>query len=166
MGRLNKTELHEAVDELTFEVARLYFRMRIAATQHLGHGQHSSGRRSILRSLGNDGPQTVPEMARVRSVSRQHIQSLVDGLLSDGLVRRIDNPRHQRSKLVTLTARGEGFFKEMERREAVLFSFLGRGIPLDDLRTTTEVVCHLREKLESGQWTRYVEDEGNPGESR
>ena len=86
---MKKTLTQETLDTFTREVALLFFRMRQAATEYLGQGQHSSGRRSILKSLGELGPQTVPEMARARSVSRQHIQRIVDELKSDGLVRSI-----------------------------------------------------------------------------
>ena len=143
---------HRAVDELTFEIARLFFRMRYAARQYLGGGRHSTGRRSVLRSLGREGPQTVPAMARVRTVSRQHVQTLVDELMRDGLVTRIENPRHRRSKLVALTDSGKAFLRQMEAREADLFDFLGEDIELDDLETATRVVRQLREALESDDW--------------
>ncbi len=66
-ARRSANETYRAVDRFTFEVALLFFRMRTAATQYLGQGRHSTGRRSILKNLA-EGPQTVPAMARRRSV--------------------------------------------------------------------------------------------------
>jgi DNA-binding MarR family transcriptional regulator len=150
---------HEALDELTFEVALLFFRMRVAATQYLGQGRHSSGRRSILKSLGARGPQTVPAMAKPRAVSRQHVQKLVDELKRDALVAAIPNPTHKRSKLIALTGRGAGFLEKMEKREAELFRFLGRDLRLGDIRSATELVRELRRRFESEEWLRLT---GNP----
>jgi DNA-binding MarR family transcriptional regulator len=154
-----KSAAHRVVDEFTFEVALLFFRMRRAATQYLGQGRHATGRRSVLKSLGEQGPQTVPEMARVRSTSRQHVQKLVDVLGADGLVEKTPNPAHKRSMLIALTRRGEEFLATMDAREARLMEYLGRGIPLRELQTATDVVRELRERFESPEWERLAQDE-------
>lgn len=150
------TPTQEAIDTFTFEVALLYFRMRHAATQYLGQGRHSSGRRSLLKSLGSLGPQTVPQMARARSVSRQHIQTLVDELRAEGLVHRIPNPAHRRSKRIELTDAGRALLAAMNEREAELMRFIGRGLSLAKVRSATEVVRHVRARLESAGWRRLV----------
>ncbi|MFQ5955621.1 MAG: hypothetical protein ACE5JZ_11210, partial [Kiloniellales bacterium] len=46
----------------------------------------SGGMRAVLESVISGGPQTVPQMARARPVTRQHIQGLVDRLLAACLV--------------------------------------------------------------------------------
>lgn len=150
----SKHEAHAVVDEFTYEVALLFFRMKIAATELLGQGKHSSGRRSILKSLGRDGPLTVPSMARARSVSRQHIQTLVNELRTDGLVSTRSNPAHKRSKLIALTAAGERFLKQMTVREEDLLSGLADGIPLGDFRRATSLVRELKRRLEAEEWSR------------
>lgn len=153
------TPTQEAVDDFTYEVALLYFRMRHAATQYLSQGRHSSGRRSILKSLGDLGPQTVPQMARARAVSRQHIQTLIDELRGEGLVHRIPNPAHRRSKRIQLTAAGRRQLAAMNEREADLMRFIGRGVSLAKVRSATEVVRHVRARLESAGWRRLVGEE-------
>lgn len=144
--------LHEALDTFTIEVALLFFRMRLAATEYLGRGVHSSGHRSVLKSLDASGPQTVPHMARVRSVSRQHVQKLVDGLKADGLVAAIPNPAHRRSSLIALTRRGEGYLEEVGRRESDLWDYLGRGLTADEVAAATTLVRTLKERFESAEW--------------
>lgn len=154
-----KTPTQEVLDTFTYEVALLFFRMRLAATQYLGQGRHSSGRRSILKSLGSLGAQTVPQMARARTVSRQHIQTLVDELLAEDLVHRIPNPAHRRSKLVELTPRGRAQLAAMNEREAELMEFISRGMPRQRVRAATEVVQHVRSRLESAEWQELVGEE-------
>jgi DNA-binding MarR family transcriptional regulator len=88
-------------------------------------------------------------MARVRGLSRQRVQTLVDALLSEGLVVRIENPRHKRSKLVTLTPEGESVFSTMRAREAELFAWLSEGFSERELRQTLAVVRTLKERLDS-----------------
>lgn len=151
------TERQAAVDELTFTTALLYFRMRKAAEEMLGEGARSSGRRSILKSLAAGEPQTVPAMARLRAVSRQHIQKLVNGLRDDGLVELIDNPAHRRSRLVAITAAGRSVAAATARREAELLPEISRGISLADIRTATRVLKRLKAAFESERWRRLVD---------
>lgn len=155
-GETEKSAL-ETIDALTFEMALVVFRLTDAARELLGQGRYSSGRRSVLKSLGRDGPQTVPFMAKLRSVSRQHVQKLVNGLLSDGLVEMQTNPSHKRSKLVALSEEGERFLEEMTRRERQYLEFLANGIPDQDLKGSLRVVRALRGKLDSEEGNRALE---------
>ena len=150
-------EVVDTLDRFTFETALLFFRMRLAATQYVGQGEQSAGHRSVLKTIGRDGPQTVPAMARVRAVSRQHVQKLVDGLRRDGLVRAKSNPSDRRSKLIVLTRAGERFLAQLTAREVELFRFLGAGMSPAELRRATRVVRTLRERLESEAWGELVE---------
>ena len=146
-----------AVDELTFTTALLYFRMRKAAEELLGEGAQSSGRRSILKSLAAGEPQTVPAMARLRAVSRQHVQKLVNGLVKDGLVELLDNPAHRRSRLVAITAAGRRVAAATSRREAEILPEISRGISLTDIRTATRVLKRLKGAFEGERWRRLVD---------
>jgi len=153
-----EAELHAAVDELTMTAALLYFRMRKAAEEMLGEGEQSSGRRSVLKGLVKAGPQTVPQMARLRAVSRQHIQKLVNGLLTDGLVELLDNPAHKRSKLVQITAAGQSVAEATSLREAKILPELARGLELEDIRTATTVLQQLKTAFEGERWRQLVDD--------
>lgn len=149
---------HEAVDKLTMTAALLYFRMRRAAEEMMGEGAQSSGRRSLLKSLAAGGPQTVPQMARMRAVSRQHIQKLVNGLINDGLVELIDNPAHKRSKLIRITAAGQRAADATRQREAEILPELSRGLSLREIETATRVLEHFKAALEGEQWRRLLEN--------
>ncbi len=60
--------------------------------------------RAVLEFLQAQGPTAVPRIARSRGVSRQHIQTIVNEPLDEGLVELRDNPAHRRSCLVAVTA--------------------------------------------------------------
>ncbi len=157
LGQLDdKAERHAAVDELTLTTALLYFRMRKAAEDMLGEGKQSAGRRSILKSLASGGPQTVPQMARARAVSRQHIQKLVHGLRADGLVDLLDNPAHRRSRLVSISDAGRRECDANARREVAIFAELSEGLSLEEIRSATKVLLHLKTVMESDRWSQLA----------
>lgn len=159
-----KKERHAAVDRLTMTAALLYFRMRKAAEEILGEGAQSSGRRSVLKGLAKAGPQTVPQMARVRAVSRQHIQKLVYGLLEDGLVELADNPAHKRSRLVKTTTAGQEAVEATALREAEILPELSRGLSLQEIETATRVLRHFKAAFEGERWRQLLRDhQGSTG---
>src|SRR5438874_13287905 len=110
---------HKLVKVLDEAVA-LNFRLQRVAEELHRQGPASSARRGLLRSLSDEGPQSVPQMARTRTVSRQYVQTLVNSLMEDGLVEMAPNPAHRRSGLVQLTADGRQAVKDNTRREAIL----------------------------------------------
>jgi DNA-binding MarR family transcriptional regulator len=95
-------------------------------------------------------------MARARTVSRQHIQTLVNELLRDRLVELAPNPAHQRSPLVRLTPKGKALFEVMLRRESALFARIGAAVPENDLRCAAAVLDAVRRQLESTQPRRRL----------
>jgi DNA-binding MarR family transcriptional regulator len=152
--RTGEETVFQAVDHFTFEVALLFFRMRAVAREYIGQGRHSTGRRSILRSV-SQRPLTVPEMARERGVSRQHVQKLVDDLVADRLVMTRVNPADRRSRLVSPTSRGKAYFRALRARETKLFAHLARGLDPKDFRRATALVKELRSRLENKPvWSR------------
>lgn len=162
-------ERREAFDALVAvfdEASALHFRATWALGRLHGQGAHTSGMRAILRDLDRLGPQTVPQMARRRPVSRQHIQGLVNQLLDVGHVELIDNPAHRRSPLVRLTREGSAAFAAMREREAALIARLAPDAPdltADDLRTAATVLRALREVLEGSRLRHLpVAGEGGP----
>src|SRR5574342_396024 len=79
-------------DSLINETVSLFHRLRIVADQIHHCGEMTGALRSILRSLDKLGEQTVPQIARARAVSRQHVQALVNQLAEERLVEFIANP--------------------------------------------------------------------------
>lgn len=137
------------VDALLAETMALSRGMRAISERVHGQGGLSAGRRELLRELERQGPQTVPQMARSRSVTRQHIQALVSPLAEAGYLEFVDNPAHKRSPLVRVTQRGKGFVEAVNRREARLRARLQKAVGDSDLRHTAAVLRAVREALEA-----------------
>jgi DNA-binding MarR family transcriptional regulator len=106
----------DALHALLYEIGFAYFRVQAAAVRR-DPGDLTPGQVSMLRSLALEGPQTVPDIARARPVARQPVQRMADELAERGLVRFEPNPRHRRSKLVTLTAEGRRLQTRIERAQ-------------------------------------------------
>jgi DNA-binding MarR family transcriptional regulator len=138
----------KSLDSVIFEVTALYQRLRVAAEEVHRFGRLSAGKRGILRGLHRNGPQTVPQMARARFVSRQHIQSIVNFLSDEGLVEFIKNPAHMRSKLARLTEKGIDIVNKMNKQEAKLLDKLVIDIPETELLKTAEILRKVRESFE------------------
>ena len=103
--------------------------------------------RAVLEHLYDGGPQTVPQIARDKSVRRQSIQALVDELLELGLVELLDNPTHKRSALAALTPEGRALFREVRRRERRSLARLVKGFEAQELAAASTTLAKLRDRL-------------------
>jgi DNA-binding MarR family transcriptional regulator len=114
------------------------------------HGEEGRGaaRRGILRGLARYGAQTVPEMARTRSVTRQNVQPVVDALVAEGLVSRLPNPAHRRSPLYEVTPVGRALATRMDRNDGRILAAVGRGLRAADVVTTVRTLRVVRERFE------------------
>ena len=102
----------EDVLDLSLAVIELYFRLE-AITQATTGFANAGSEFGVLRGLVLIGPQTVPEIARARPVSRQHCQTIVNGLVEQELAEFVDNPKHKKSKLVRVTKKGRARYEAM-----------------------------------------------------
>jgi DNA-binding MarR family transcriptional regulator len=155
-----------ALAELIGETRALFHRLKLAAEQVHDQGRVSAGRRGILLGLARGGAQTVPEMARARPVSRQLVQTLVNGLLADGYVEYAPNPAHRRSHRVRLTRAGARLVASMERRERDLLRGLRVPGSQRELRAAARTLRRLRGVLESDAWREGLRRECAPRGAR
>jgi len=151
-----KTNRVLALLKLFDETAVLFHRLRVVAAEVHGQRESSAGRRGILQSLGRLGPQTVPQLARARPVSRQHVQMLVNELLKEGLVATEENPAHRRSSLLCLTAKGNRQLQAMKRRERRLLAHIPFALPTQEIDQAACTLQSVRQLLESKEWKKYV----------
>jgi DNA-binding MarR family transcriptional regulator len=108
----------DAMEELLNEIRLCWHRLVQAGEALHGRGPFTLGMRAVLEFLAREGPATVPGIARSRHVTRQHIQTLVNGLLEQKLVELRDNPAHRRSSLVGLTPAGAEAIRRVKQKEA------------------------------------------------
>jgi DNA-binding MarR family transcriptional regulator len=144
-----------ALHELVIEVRRLFHALREHGERLHADDELSAGQRALLLNLHQLGPRTVPQLARLRPVSRQHIQTLVDPLLTRGLVERRDNPQHRRSHLMALTAAGRRVVRRIRAREAGPMASASTALGNRRLQQATNVLRDVRtvlaRELASGQ---------------
>ncbi|HEY5597467.1 MAG TPA: MarR family transcriptional regulator, partial [Kiloniellales bacterium] len=104
--------------------------------------------RAVLETLYEAGEQTVPQIARSKSVSRQHIQVLVNSLIGAELVAVEPNPADRRSPLVAFTKEGRMTFKCMRQREKAAIADLARTLAPYDLDATLATLAGLHAWLD------------------
>ncbi len=148
-----KRELLEALIRAN---SALFHRLRTAGDEIHGRNSLSAGMREVLASLQRKGPQTLPEMARARSVSRQYIQAVVSRLRRRGLVEAGPSPGDRRSVLVRLTPAGERALEAMGEREAALIERLPLDVSKKELRAAAAVLDRVRAAFEDPEWTAQV----------
>jgi DNA-binding MarR family transcriptional regulator len=137
----------EDVLDLSVAVIEFYFRIE-AITQATAGFATAGGEWGILRMLVKDGPQTVPEMARSRPVSRQHCQTIANALEAQGLVEFVDNPKHRKSKLVRATKKGRARFQSMRKQFLAAAGVYAPFFTAAEVTTATDVCRRAREMIE------------------
>lgn len=104
--------------------------------------------RAVLGELHEHGAQTVPQIARSRGVTRQHIQALTDRLLASQLVRTQENPRDRRSPLLRLTEHGEAVVERMREREVTVLTEMGQALGDCDVEVALTTLDALQNYLD------------------
>ena len=148
-GKSARTAAGQALLDVIVETTHTFFRLRAAGATFGAIKPGGGSTLGLLRSLKARGPLTVPEIARMRPVARQHIQKLANQMAAEGLVAFTDNPRHKRSKLVRLTAKGEARFDQLFGAMIDLTERLARDMDPAALRTTAETLADFRARLEA-----------------
>lgn len=140
-----QTDIEELINQV-----RLLFNALVQAGEqiHAGRGV-TMAQRAVLEFLYRNGPATVPDIARRRRVSRQHIQTLVNPLLASGAVESIDNPAHKRSRLIGLTQAGRRTIGQMQAREREVLEEHALTVSAGQLRQAAEVLRSVRHSIET-----------------
>ncbi len=103
--------------------------------------------RAVLEILHAHGSASVPEIAMKLEIKRQYVQLMVNETLAEGLTVGRTNPRHKRSTMIALTAKGQSVIEGVVMREKRLVEQLGADIDASDIATALQVVEMLLEKL-------------------
>lgn len=103
--------------------------------------------RAVLETLREEGPLPVPEIARRLEIQRQYVQVMVNETLAEGLTEQRPNPRHKRSPLLTLTAKGQAMIDGTVQRERRLLEGIGDKFEDQEIATALDVVMRLTASL-------------------
>jgi DNA-binding MarR family transcriptional regulator len=139
------------IEQLIYETVALFHRLKVVAEQLHGRDM-AAHQRGILKGIELRGPQTVPQMARARPVSRQHIRAAVSPLLEQGLVEFVENPNHKRSKILQMTPKGLARLQEINEKEKEFFGKVASAFDTDELDRAAVVLRALRELLAKRPW--------------
>lgn len=147
--RLRRQHERGALRAVVDETVALNHRLQWVAERMYGEEGRHATRRGILRGVLRYGPQTVPALARARSVTRQNIQPVVDALLVEGLVELVENPKHARSPLVAATPRGVQLVHRWDLADVRVLLAVGRGLSSEELEITARTLRAVRERFET-----------------
>lgn len=150
MGMLNQgdgDETSRLLEVLILEVLTAFFDLRAVGQRYGLVTEQGAGSWGLLRMLKTEGPQTVPDVARARSVSRQYIQKLANELIAEGWIALEDNPLHKKSKLMLLTGQGEAKLEEMTQQFRELTAQITSAFALRDLQVSIHTVGELRKQV-------------------
>ena len=109
----------------------------------------TAGTRAVMSSLAARGGRTVPDLARERGVSRQHIQSVINELLAANLATASRNPAHRRSPLLALTDEGLRRLRTLEAREADHLRQIAPVVSHQELAAASRLLDHLERDLQA-----------------
>jgi len=148
VGAPEADELAPALAAMISELLPVYARLKALGNQNWSkQGVQPGVRYSFLQLLAKEGSLTVPQIARMRGVSRQHIQELANEFSSDGLVEFLDNPKHRRSKLVGLTKKGQAEAVSSRENLEKLCARLSQGMTVGEIQTATRLLADLYVQL-------------------
>jgi len=159
MPRATPTPDTRLLYDLILAVRGCFRRLRRAADDLHRDLGISASMRAMMETLSDGPPRTVPEIARLKGVSRQHVQVNIDALLRARLVETRDNPAHRRSPLIALTKSGMEAFREIRRREASLLHSLAAGLGRSQQQAAIHVLTELSERLTPSQKEGDTDDD-------
>lgn len=124
--------------------------MKAAGKQIGAVSSWGGGYWGLLRSLKIEGPQTLIQLARSRPVSRQRIQRMATELSAQGLVEFQENPAHQRSKLLHLTAQGDVSLNRLNKGIEKMTGKFSAEVSAAEIDTTIRTLERFRTWVSSG----------------
>lgn len=142
------TAAKEKLYKMFSEVRTCFNLLKSLADQFHNDLGISPSMRAVMEVLAVKDAQTVPDIARRRGVSRQHIQSIMNALFDSDLVEFIENPAHKRSPLFSLTKKGEAVFKKISEREEEPLNVIAKTMSPDALDESGQLLAELNRQLE------------------
>ncbi|HEX6272766.1 MAG TPA: MarR family transcriptional regulator [Polyangiaceae bacterium] len=94
------------------------------------------------------GPVSVADVARTMGLKRQSVQEVAHGLAATEMIEWLDNPKHQKSKLMRLTRKGKKAMELLAERHADWANALAAAHPARSLAAALETLVALRKRLE------------------
>ena len=138
----------EKMVALTGAVRAVFNRLKALGDELHGDLEVTTAMRAVMETLSQAGPMTVPRIAKLKGVTRQHIQLLADALVAAGLAAVKENPAHRRSSLIALTEKGKRVFAKMRAREAPVVEEIAWEFDTQEMERATAVLMRLAARLD------------------
>jgi DNA-binding MarR family transcriptional regulator len=136
------------LEELIWETRRLFQELAVAADQALKPLKIKASERALLEFLAKESqPISLAELARKRSVSRQHIHQSLGRLRNPRLIDRTPDPNDARSVLLRLTAEGRSLWKEIRKIDHAFLQKLARRTDARKVQAATQTLREIRHSL-------------------
>jgi DNA-binding MarR family transcriptional regulator len=140
-------QLSEAFAPLTVEIFRINGALLAAGNRLSRDLRLTSARWQVLGALQN-GPLTIPQIARSVGSTRQSVRRLIELLARQGHVETVSNPHHRKSDLVRLTDNGVKAFNKLKQRQRNWHPRIMAGVNPSALRQAATLLRHIREQIE------------------
>ena len=148
----NRTPGGEAVTRLILESFQLNGLLGAAGDELTEPWGLTSAKWKVLGAIAQFGrPLHVAQIGRNMGLTRQGVQRNVNELNESGLVELVENPDHQRARLVKLTRRGEKVYREVMAKQIRWSNELADGISRQKLQNAVEAIVTLNERLKHNQ---------------
>lgn len=135
--------------ELVWCTRRLFQQLRATSDKLLDGTGINTSQRAVLEFLYGNPAQTVSNMAREKTVSRQHIQTVVNSLLELELVTTKENPSHKSSPLIAITSKGKKLYQKITRKEAKVLETMAKEFKEKDISTSINTLKAINTYLQA-----------------
>lgn len=133
------------LEMLTWELRRAFRELATAADRELGPLEIVARDRALLEFLAREPvPITLSEIARRRSVSRQHIHQSLRRLADPEWVEEVPDPNDRRNVLVRLSRKGRAFWKKIQAYDKAYFARLAPHFEEVDVKSAIQTLKNLR----------------------
>lgn len=135
------------IHELFREVFQLY--EVLSSITDIIHEQAGLGtsQRKIMRVLDIYGQTTVPYIASKLGVSRQSVQTICNGLISQGHLESTENPIHKRSKLIGLSKTGRDALGQAQENENRIIESAQPSMNSAEIIQATELLNRIKTEI-------------------
>jgi DNA-binding MarR family transcriptional regulator len=133
--------------QITWLIRRLFRSMGQLADSYLEELGISAADRAVMEFLYPDIKLSVPQIAELYSVSRQHVQATVNSLIERKLLSVEENPKHKRSSLITLNDKGRSLFSEVAKKDKDAIKLLFNGVSDLETKRVRATLEKMRENL-------------------
>ena len=144
----HRTPSGEALTRLILQSFRLQGLLSAAGDELTNPWGLSSAKWKVLGAITGAGrPLHVAQIGRNMGLTRQGVQRTVNDLEEAELVKLVENPDHQRARLVQLTRRGKKVYDEVMAEQTRWSNELANGISERTLHSAAGVLETLSERL-------------------